>query len=229
MKRAAFTMIELVMVIVVLGILAIMALPRMERDIRTEAADNILSAIRFTQHMALMDNVERPGVDTWQRSFWRFGKSGCADNGIFYFIGSDKDRGGAIGEIEAAIDPANGNWMLGQKNQDCEGDLSGQTYASGRIASKNIFLTKLYGISEGRMTFSSSCNTANGGEADGSTGQIAFDYLGRPHSGITALAFPNYGTMLATDCNITLSFDDLNVNNVIITIEKETGRAFIAN
>ena len=228
-KKPAFTMIELVFVIVVMGILAAMAMPRMERDLRQEAADNVLSAIRFTQHMALMDNVERPGTNTWQRSFWRFGKSGCSDNGIFYYVGSDKNRAGGIGETEAAIDPANGGWMLGKKNKDCETDLSDQKYASGRSASKNIFLTKLYGISEGKMTFSASCNTANGTESDGSTGQIAFDYLGRPHSGITALAAPDYTTFMTTDCNITLGFEDTSISNVIITIEKETGRAFIAN
>jgi len=229
MKRA-FTMIELIMAIVVMGILAALALPRMERDIRQEAADNVLSAIRYTQNMALMDNVERPGTDDWQRMFWRFGKSGCSDSGIFYYVGSDKNRLGGIGETESAIDPATGNWMLGKKNQPCETDLSGQIYASGRAASKNIFLTKLYGVSEGKMVFSSSCNTVNGTESDaGSTGQLAFDYLGRPHSGITASALPNYSTLITTDCNVTLSFDDTSIPSVTITVEKETGRAYIAN
>jgi len=229
MKKAGFTMIELIMVIVVLGILSALAMPRIDRDIRQLAADNVLSAIRFTQHMALMDNVERPGTDTWQRMFWRFGKEGCSDNGIFYYVGSDKDMGGGLGETEAAIDPVNGGWMLGQTTRACEGDISNQTYASGRSASKNIFLTKLYGISEGKMIFSSSCRTL----VNGTTGHIAFDYLGRPHSRGTAagisFATPNYNTLISTDCSITLSFDDASINNVIITVEKETGRAFIAN
>jgi len=49
MKHSAFTMIELVLVIVVLGILAALAMPRLERDLRQEAKDNLLSAIRYTQ------------------------------------------------------------------------------------------------------------------------------------------------------------------------------------
>jgi len=236
-KKPAFTMIELVFVIVVMGILAAMAMPRMERDLRQEAADNVLSAIRFTQHMALMDNVERPGTNTWQKAFWRFGKEGCSDNGIFYYVGSDKDMGGGIGIVgsgagigEAAIDPSNGNWMMGLNSANCETDLSGQVFtggttASNRPASKNIFLTKLYGISEGKMLFSSSCRTA----ANGKTGHIAFDYLGRPHSGITALTAPDYSKLMTTDCNVTLGFEDTSIPNVIITIEKETGRVFIAN
>ena len=65
------------MVIVVLGILAALALPRMERDYRQEAGDNILSAIRFAQHNALMDNVTEPSDAQWQRKFWRFGVRTC--------------------------------------------------------------------------------------------------------------------------------------------------------
>ena len=63
----AFTMLELVFVIVVLGILAALALPRMDRDLRQEAKDNILSAIRYTQHLALMDNKTNPLDANWQR------------------------------------------------------------------------------------------------------------------------------------------------------------------
>ena len=59
-QSKAFTMIELVFVIVVIGILAALALPRIERDLRQEAADNILAAIRYTQHLALNDNKTDP-------------------------------------------------------------------------------------------------------------------------------------------------------------------------
>ena len=62
-------MIELVMVIVVLGILAVLAMPRLDRDLRQEAGDNILSAIRYTQHMALMDDVTNPNDNEWQKAF----------------------------------------------------------------------------------------------------------------------------------------------------------------
>lgn len=231
-KKSAFTMLELVFAIVVMGILAAMAMPRLERDLRTEAADNVLSAIRFTQHMALMDNVERPDTPTWQRSFWRFGKEGCSDNGIFYYVASDKSREGNInvlGNGEAALDPENRNWMMGLNGQPCETDLSNQIFIGGTVeynrpASANIFLTKLYGISEGRMQFSAACQTTNA-----NNGHIAFDYLGRPHSSITNSNRPDYSTLMTADCNITLSFEDASIPSVIITIEKETGRAFIAN
>ena len=71
MNRNAFTMLELVMVIVVLGILASLAMPRMDRDTRQEAETNILSALRFTQNLALTDNKTDPSDPTWQKELWK--------------------------------------------------------------------------------------------------------------------------------------------------------------
>ena len=166
MKRTAFTMIELVFVIVVLGILAALAMPRLDRDLRQEAADNILSAIRYTQHMALLDDVTNPSDTQWQRAFWRFGFQGCSDNGIFYYIGSDKNIGGNIDAGEELVDPANGLPMMGLKLADCETDLSGQIKASS-----NIFITKKYSI-DSNVTWSDGCT--------GASSYIGFDHLGRP-------------------------------------------------
>ncbi len=213
MKRSsAFTMIELVFVIVVLGILAALALPRMDRDLRQEAADNILSAIRYTQHLALNDDVTNPFESNWQRSFWRFGTQGCSDNGIFYYIGSDKDMRGNISDSETAIDPANGKKMMGSNTSPCES-------SSNANASPNIFLTKKYGIKESDITF---CNNNN-------PNYIGFDHLGRPHQGFAGTSgstSPDYSTVLHSDCNITISTPVFD-SDIIITIKKETGYACI--
>jgi len=218
--KLAFTMIELVFVIVVLGILAAMAMPRVERDLRQEAADNILSAIRYTQHLALMDNVVDPTNLSWQQKFWSFGKSGCSDNGIYYYIASDTDMDAGIGidVEEAAIDAANGGWMNGVNGAPCEATLAGQVFADGTRPSKNIFLTKKYGIIEDDATMFGSCA--------GATTYIGFDYLGRPHGGFADSGSPNYSSILAADCNLTFSFQD-GSPNLVITIKKETGYAFI--
>ena len=69
--KKAFTMIELVFVIVVLGILAALALPRMDRDLRQEAKDNLLSDICYTQHLALTDNKTNPADPNWQSKLWK--------------------------------------------------------------------------------------------------------------------------------------------------------------
>ena len=60
LKKPAFTMIELVFVIVILVILAAMDIPSFDRDLRQGAKDNILAAISLTQHIALIDNITDP-------------------------------------------------------------------------------------------------------------------------------------------------------------------------
>ncbi len=224
-------MLELIMVIVVLGILAALALPRMERDLRQEASDNIISAIQFTQHMALMDNVIdnwSKNRNKWQQKFWRFGKEGCSDTGIFYYVGSDKDMGGTAGNPgnidvakgEAVLDPSNGMVMMGRNNQPCESDLSQQVFTGNGAASTNIFLTKKYGIKENDTKLFSQC--------PGNTRSIGFDYMGRPHRGFESSTVPDYSTIMEQDCNLTFEFED-GSPDLIITIEKETGRVFKAN
>ena len=214
-ERHAFTMIELTLVIVVMALLAAMAIPRYERDIRQQAADNILSAIRYTQLMALTDNVTNPSDDRWQRAFWRFGIEKCSDNGIFYYIGSDKDYGGGINTSasnpEYINDPANGLKMMGTNNQPCE-----TTTNNG--ASNNIFLTKNYGIKNGDINID--CG-------DNDNQYIGFDYLGRPHNGFTGSSSPNYSSLLHSDCHITVNFSESGDNPIKIIIEKGTGHAYI--
>ena len=100
-QKSAFSMLELVMVIVVLGILATFAIPRMNNDLRQEAADNILSAIRYTQHLALVDDKTDPFDATWQSKLWNISFAADGDN---YTVASD---------TAFAIDPANGKLMNG--------------------------------------------------------------------------------------------------------------------
>ncbi len=219
MKRLAFTMIELVLVIVVLGILASLAMPRMQRDIRQEAADNILSAIRYTQHLAILDRMTEPKDGQWQRKFWRFGKAGCSDNGIFYYIGADKNKQGGIDEFEAAVDPQSGHLQYGLTNKPCANDVSAQKYADGKIVSKNIFLTKMYGIKENDALMFQKCT--------GGGNYIGFDHLGRPHVGFSSSTSADYSSILQHDCNLTFTFEDTSIPNLVIQIEKETGYATI--
>lgn len=223
LKRPGFTMLELVMVIVVLGILAALAIPRMDRDIRQEAADDVLSAIRYSQHMALTDNVVDPSNAQWQQAFWRFGIEGCSDDGIFYYVGSDKNTEGNIDAGEEMLDPANGLRMMGLNNKPCEADISEQTNAS-----PIIFLTKRFGIKDSGITFTN-CGSGSGK-------YIGFDHMGRPHrgfvqssSGTGGSTVPNYASVITTDCVVTLDFNDPSLNDINITIEKETGYAYISN
>jgi len=207
-------MLELVMVIVVLGILAAVAIPRMERDLRQEAGDNILSAIRYTQHLALMDDKTNPNDPKWQMTLWQIRFSTYTDGGgktrWFYTVASNIAHNvGNISKNNAAIDPANQKyiWHLGGDNSLDENDES-----------PNIFIGKKYGIDT--VTFRGGCsNTAQ---------HIAFDHLGRPYNDIftNAATLKDFSNLLASDCTITFGFEG-SESDLVISIARETGFAQI--
>ena len=206
-QKSAFTMLELVFVIVVLGTLASMALPRLDRDHTQEAADHILSQIRYTQHLALMDDMHEFNNPSWQQKWWKIMFSSCQNGNLFYRIGSDNnmDGNGMFSQDEAAIDPINGMPLFMSNNDDtCEGDTT---------VSKNIFLTERFGITAINTT---SCNN---------TAHIGFDHLGRPHQGYGASSQPNFASYLNAVCTFTFTMSDNTTFS--IQIKPETGYAQI--
>ena len=213
-QSVAFSMLELVMVIVVLGILATLAIPRMARDLRQEAADNILSAIRYTQHLALVDDKTDPFDPVWQKKMWRirFQRSSIDNQAISYIVFTDLDANGSPMMTECAIDPSNGKYFYNQ-NGNTNIDSS---------ESPNIFIGKMYGI---RLESGSTHGISFAGGCSDYT-HIAFDHLGRPHSGIDS-ATNLYEGYMKTDCSITFHFIDNSIDPVKIIIAKETGYAYI--
>ena len=208
MNRSAFTMIEIVMVIVVLGILAALALPRFERDIKQEAADSILSDIRYTQHLALQSSKHKFDEPKWQRAFWKITFESCGGgSGFFTSIGSDMDWGGDISQAEAAIDPANGKVMFWTNTASCADGGDNNT-------SDRIFLTKKFGIKA--IAGTEGCNGIQ---------HIGFDHLGRPHVSFSGSTAPTYGSYMNTACIFTFTMSDDDTFS--IRINPETGYAFI--
>lgn len=211
-NKPAFTMIELIFVIIVLGVLAALAIPRMDRDLKQQAAESILSDIRYTQHLALSDYKHSNTNINWQKSFWRVGFNGCAGGGLYEYIGSDVSRAGGISFDEAALDPTNGKKMYwGTAACPNGGDSN---------TSDRIFLTVKYGIST---------VVASGGCA---TGQyIGFDHLGRPHVGFASTAAgiigdtPTYSSYMTSTCKFRFTMSDGDTFD--IDIEPETGYAHI--
>jgi prepilin-type N-terminal cleavage/methylation domain-containing protein len=205
--KNGFMMIELVVVIVVLGIITALAIPRMERDLKQEAADTILSDIRYAQHMAINDYVENPRDDKWQRSFWQVKIERCADSsGMFIMVGADKDYEGDIDRDEAAIDPANDKPMF-WANANCS-DGGDDT------VSNNIFLTKKFGVES--IATSGGCVGVR---------HIGFDHLGRPHVSFSGSTTPDYGSYMTTACDMTFTMK--SDENFTIRIVPETGYAYI--
>jgi prepilin-type N-terminal cleavage/methylation domain-containing protein len=211
-KQKAFTMLELVLVIVVLGILAALSIPRLERDLRQEAADNILSAIRYTQHLALLDDKHKFDNPNWQQRYWHL-YFGTCDSNKFYAIGSDDNNESStnarVDFAESAIDPANGKYMWAKDGTSCNGSHSITDI------SPNIFIGKKYGVD----TISGGC---------GSVKFVAFDHLGRPYgSGFSTSTIPDNSGYMTNDCNFTFSSSDNAFDPFNIIITKETGYTYI--
>ncbi|WP_294957173.1 type II secretion system protein [Sulfurovum sp.] len=213
MGKKAFTMIELVLVIVVLGILAALAIPRMERDLRQEAADNVLSAIRYTQHLALVDDKHKFDNPKWQERFWHIVFGSCTGSDKYYMVGSDDDMTGSTNayftQNEAALDPTTGKPMFWTNGVDCSN-------GGDSTVSASIFISKKYGINS--IGTSGGCGNL----------YLGFDHLGRPYGD----KFPNSGTpdyngTITGDCNITFGFSDSSITDFSIIIKKETGYAYI--
>ena len=211
-RKNAFTMLELVMVIVVLGIIAALAIPRMERDLKQEAADNILSAIRYTQHLALVDDKHKFDDPKWQIRFWHL-YFGTCDSKKFYAVGSDDNMDGSdngrVDSDESAVDPATGKLMWAHDGSAC---------TSGTVTiddlSPNIFIGKKYGVNT--ITPSGGCSNK----------YIGFDHLGRPYgSSFTNSNVPDNSGVLTSVC--IFQFDMENGESFQISIQPETGYAQI--
>ena len=78
MKRA-FSMLELVFIIVVIGILAAIIIPSTRTNPVAEAAIRLIENIRYTQHLALIDDKYDDNNATWYRNRWQIVFSGAGN------------------------------------------------------------------------------------------------------------------------------------------------------
>ena len=70
--KKAFTLLELVFVIVVVGILVAVILPRTKTNPVQEASVSLLSYIRYTQHLALVDDkYDTSNNINWYKKRWQ--------------------------------------------------------------------------------------------------------------------------------------------------------------
>lgn len=199
MNRKAFTIIELVFVIIVVGILATIAIPRLDRDVRQEAVDTLLSGIQLTQHLALIDDKKDPRNADWGKELWTIQIASDGDNSFYYTIFSDQNHNGTAEKEESTIDPSTGKYIFNDGDRDIEDGES-----------PTAFLYK-YGVN--RVNFGDSCPNNH----------LSFDRFGRLFSSIEASGFDGYQS---DNCVITLGFQE--GEDATITIEAETGYARVS-
>ncbi len=193
--KKAFTMLELIAVIVIVSILSVVLLPRFSDDKLREAADQIISHIRYTQHLAMIDDRYSPTDANWPKERWQIGFWQCANGDWYYIVGHDLDHGGGIGIAESAVDPSDRKHLFTSNACVLTDDESG-----------SILITRKFGING--ITLSPAC---------GDNRYIAFDNMGRPYrSTLGAAAYD----IVRNRCDVTFTADD---GNFTIAIEPETG------
>ena len=218
MKKSAFTMLELVFVIVAIGILSAVFIPRFGQNKLSEAANQLISHIRYTQHLALMDDKygeNSAGATDWYKKRWQIVFSTAdanANNKPSYSIFSDKDADGTVDPNEIALNPID-------KTKYLTGGVTGYAQLDIRnmstfVGTKELNLGTKYNIDT--ISLSASCSTGT---------KIAFDHIGRPLKGpLTSYTSP-YDTaggrgLITAPCDITMTS---SYGTVTIRIEPETG------
>ncbi|MDP1785598.1 MAG: prepilin-type N-terminal cleavage/methylation domain-containing protein [Sulfuricurvum sp.] len=201
MKRSAFTLLELVFVIIVIGILAVLAMPNFRGNPLQDAAEQVASHIRYTQHLAMVDDKFDPADSTWYEKRWQIRFPHTTINGVvvyYYEIFSDKNKAGNSNLNEEAIDPLTGKTI---------GD--GVTAVASIPDNALVNLTKKFGI----KSLSGTCVIG------GAYPTIGFDHLGRPYKDVYTGIYSNQ--LPVGGCTIILQHE--SDGNAIITIRPETG------
>ncbi|MGE4420638.1 MAG: Tfp pilus assembly protein FimT/FimU [Sulfurimonas sp.] len=223
--KKAFTMMELVFVIVVIGILAAVIIPRIGSNKLQEAAIQVVSHIRYTQHLAMVDDKFRTDGSEWYKERWtlRFKEDlvyagSYVPNGIYpkvwaYSIFSDKSDDRNPNPSEMAKNPLN-------SEQYMSGGYNNTLHVEDEKSMKELRLGTTYNIDS--VAFSGGCRS--------NVLYIHFDYLGRPfNSFVTSsayeLASSGWHKLLTSPCLITLT--DKQGEYVQIAIEPETGYVHI--
>ena len=248
--KKAFTLVELIFVVVVIGILAFALWPTKQPTQALAAARQIVAHIRYTQHLALNDDkfathtyIATDGTKKniaidWYKRMWRIVFSNqnkiegkCDNAGWRYAVyqnidGNLSDGGQPNGEIEVAQNPAEPGKVL----SGCFSGIYKNTTSS-------MDLTKTYGILSKKENNKNEDGLKFDEFATDSRIQgIIFDELGRAYpSGDFSQAYNN-GKQFKLGNNelgnnsygrITLSAKDGSVAKILVFAE--TGYACVEN
>jgi len=223
--KKSFTLIELVIVIVTMGILSTTIIPKIQNNSLNEAAIQLLNHIKYTQHLALVNDKYDVHHKNWFKKRWQivFITSKAANGGPSYTIFADTSGSstGDANEIEIALNPLNNNQRLtGGHSGDINLDINSPSF----VGMKNLNLKLAYGITD--LKLSNSCKVYG-------SKRIYFDYLGRPIKGKLGKA-SNGGNkksyektnLITQKCKITLIRKNAKIS---LIIAPETGYICIKN
>ncbi|MFP4485871.1 MAG: Tfp pilus assembly protein FimT/FimU [Campylobacterales bacterium] len=211
--RKAFTLLEIIFVIVILGILSGVAVFyfRASDSELAQAKNQLINHIRYTQHLALMDDRFDPNGDRWYYTRWQMRFFG--DHRGYYVIFSDRsDRGGQPDKNdEIAIDPFEKERLGRVYNASTENKQESITYLPSQ------YNTIIDDIECDHFTVGYPANSVS----------LIFDSLGRPYMINQEYSFNDknfraYEGLMKESCTITLTHNDTG-EPATITIHPETG------
>ena len=222
MKKRAFTMIELIFVIVVVGILAAIMIPKLNRNASREAANQILTHIRYTQHLAMQDDKYENFISNQPKPWFKM-RWGIAFNNTSLYDECLIDKPGIKtwkysvffdnsfkGNINSESEVANDIYKSGKL---LSGGWSGISTDACKKINKELNIEKRFGVT--LVEFKDGCSGMQ---------TINFDEMGRPMrvaSTTSGGAKRPYDRLLKKDCKITIT--DKRGNQTTIIIEKESG------
>ncbi len=236
--KKAFTLLELIFVIIVVGILSVSVIPTFQRDTLLEAATQVVSHIRYTQHLALVDDKFNPSDKEWFKGRWQirfyenlsYTNSTCPKESLkniwAYTIFSDNPTYRKNPNIkEMAKNPQNSNELLsgGYNNTLCVDNANNNKNSNSM---KSLRLNSAYGVEE--VKFSGGCRS--------DVRYINFDHVGRPFNSFPKLSAYELSKggrvrLIVKRCVISLCSTACSVANsdekIDIAIEPETGYTHI--
>jgi len=159
--KKAFTMLELIFVLVVIGILAAVIIPSTRRSPIQEAAIDLQSQIRYVQHLNIIDDKFDATNSTWMANRWQIVFSGT--NNDKYSITRFDIKNGTV------------NTQIYAKNPQTKADMQ-------NINLKNNISVVLTGSCEGQtnITFDNFGRPMTGDISDDTATYISGQLLTQP-------------------------------------------------
>lgn len=212
--KRAFTFIELVIIIVVIGILSATIIPRISSSPLEEVTAQIASDLAYAQHLALISDDYDVEDKNWFKKRWMLEFSEANYDGetsLRYSVYRDLDLSGNLNSInEVAKMPGEGNDRYMTANF-----ASSATAADRKKLNKNMDIEKRFGIDKVKFE----------GDCGGRNQAIAFDNTGIPLRKVSTSGgggAKNPGDRyLSNDCTITLTHK--NGGKGVITVTAEAG------
>ncbi len=225
-RSPAFTLIELVFVIVIAGLLAAIIAPRFAQNKPLAAAQQLAAHIRYAQHLALTHDRFNATRSDWQRTWWIVEFShintqrkvaGVCENVQCwrYNVYADDTGSTNLNSIrQAAPDPlAPGKRLTAGFSP---GSMTAEALAALNL---RLNLTHTYGVE--RVLFRGGCTTYGGKDDIGL--KLRFDELGRVYGANVRKA---YDGALTQACNVLLYGGGGQCARVVI--EAQTGFVRVA-